>query len=329
LDKFKILKEYIEANYNLDSISNIDLLADYGNSVFLIRNGFQQYIFRIYDIERSIEVIKSESEILSYLTNHNLNVESLISNCKGLYYDTIELNNSIRNCAMYKLLNGTIYDEMLTKEQSMKLGLLTGKLHNILDLYQGNNSFRRFDYEELVWKPWQRIKPYVAHNKELNQFYETVIMESEAILKNNERLLSWGICHGDLHAGNVMFSQDNEPSLFDFELCCNSWRLYDLATFIWSVLPREEYSEGTLELVDTSIKSFIKGYTTQKALCSAELEVLFNIVLLRHIWRQAERIEFEETVDEWRSEQHLIVQMNRMIKWIELYEINFKEKLRL
>ncbi|HYE10777.1 MAG TPA: phosphotransferase [Patescibacteria group bacterium] len=324
MEEINVVKHYLANNYNLDDKYSVELLAENGNSVFSITNGQQHYIFRIYALYKSIEVIKSEIEILRFLSSNGLNAEEPVHNCKGHYHDTIELQSTVRNCAMYKALSGVIHDEMLTEEQSKNLGLLAGKLHNILDLYTGKTSFMEFGYEELVQAPWRRIKPYIYHNKELNDFYEAIATGCDTKLRNNERLLSWGLCHGDLHAGNVIFNQDNEPGIFDFELCCYGWRLYDLATFIWSILPRDDYRNENIELVDHCIKSFIDGYMMQRALSTEELDLLFNIVLLRHIWRQAERIEFEKAVLEWRSEQHFVIQMNRMKKWIELYKINFK-----
>ena len=95
MDSVNIVKKYIENKYNLDSTYTIELLADYINLVFLIKNEFQQFIFRIFPLEKEIEVIKSEIELLSFLKNYGLNVESAISNCKGIYYGTIQIHNSI------------------------------------------------------------------------------------------------------------------------------------------------------------------------------------------------------------------------------------------
>jgi Ser/Thr protein kinase RdoA (MazF antagonist) len=321
LDRIQAIREFIASNYDIVGPLGIELLADEGNSVFRISKGQQQYIFRLFAIEKSTEVIKSEIELLGFLSTHGLNVESPIVNSSGTYNTTIIINNLVRNCAMYKALNGIIYDEILTQEQARQFGLLISKFHNTLDLYTGQNSFREFGYEELVWMPWRTIKPYIQHNNELMDFYRTVIAESESKLRNNDGLFSWGICHGDLHAGNVIFNEYSEPCIFDFDLSCNSWRLYDLATIIWSILPREDYSQDTVEIVDICVKSFVEGYTTNIPLAKEEHELLFIIVLLRHIWRQAVRIMFENAV-EWTSEQHFTVQMNRMKKWIEIYGIN-------
>lgn len=325
MDKISVIKQYIADNYNLGNIYNIKLMADNSNSVFLISNGFGQYIFRIYSVKKDEEVIKSEIELLSFLTYYGLNIESTISNCKGVYYDTIQLDNSIRNCAMYNVLSGITYNELLTEKRSKKLGEVIGKFHHALDLYCGQSSFRRFGYDELVLMPWQTIKPYVHHNEELYKFYKAIIKGCENKLRNNKRFLSWGLCHGDLHVGNVIFNQDNEPGIFDFDLCCKSWRVYDLATFIWSIVPREDYSIEIVEGIDKCIRSFLEGYMEQKILSTEELDLLLDIVLLRHIWRQAVRIDFEKANTEWRSEHHFVVQMNRMKKWIELYEINYKD----
>lgn len=325
MDSVDIVKKYIADNYNLDSTYTIELVADYINLVFLIKNEFQQFIFRIFPIKKEIRIIKSEIELLNFLENYKLNIESAISNSKGIYYGTIQIHNSIRNCAMYNALSGSIYDELLTEKQSKNLGEVTGQLHSALDLYCGQSNFKRFSFDELVWTPWKIIKLYIHHNVELYEFYRDIIESCENKLRKNKGLLSWGLCHGDLHAGNVIFNQNDEAGLFDFELCCKSWRLYDIATFIWSIVPREDYSIETVELIDKCIKSFLEGYMKQRTLSNEELELIFDIVLLRHIWRQAERIDVDTENSWWKSEHHFEEQMNRMKKWIQIYGINFED----
>ena len=44
----------------------------------------------------------------------------------------------------------------------------------------------------------------------------------------------WGIIGGDFHGWNLHFTENNELTLFDFDLCGYGWRAFDLAVYRWS-----------------------------------------------------------------------------------------------
>lgn len=314
-----IVEKYLEDHYSIDHTYKIELLADYLNLVFMVKNEFQQFVFRIFPLEKDAEFIKSEIQLLNYLKEYGLNVESFVSNAKGQAFGEIQIHNSTRKCALYRALSGHIYDELLTNIQSEKLGVIAGKMHTAYDQYRGQSDFEKFGFNELVGKPWKLIQPYISHNVELYEFYRDTMANSENRLRQSEMFLSWGICHGDLHAGNVIFDQNDEPGIFDFELSCKSWRLYDIATFVWSILPREDYKVESVDKIDECIDGFLKGYKRHKAVTNEELDLILDMVLLRHIWRQAERIEMDHDNAMWKSEKHFQEQMIRMKKWIEIY----------
>ncbi|MCD4714933.1 MAG: phosphotransferase [Clostridiales bacterium] len=286
----------------------------------MVKNEYQQFIFRVFPKGKNNDFIKSEIQLLSYLKSHGINVESFVSNSKGNFFGEIQILDSKRKCAMYNAMSGNIHDELLTNNQSEKLGEITGKLHSAFDQYCGQSDFERFEYDELVWKPWNLIEPYINHNTDLHEFYKETIENCETQLRQSDTILSRGICHGDLHAGNVIFDENDEPGIFDFELCCISWRLYDLATFVWSILPREDYSIESVKTINECIDGFLKGYMRHRTITNEELDLILDMVLLRHIWRQAERLEMDSDNSIWKSEQHFQQQMSRMKKWIEIYD---------
>lgn len=321
MESVKIVKKYIEENYDIDHTYAIELLADYMNLVFLVKNEFQQFIFRVFPQEKDADFIKSEIQLLSFLKNNGINVESFINNSKGISFGEIRIQNSVRKCALYEALSGNIYDEQLTDIQSENLGEITGKLHSAFDQYCGQSDFGRLDYDELIWKPWKLIRPYICHRGDLYEFYRITMESCEAKLRQSDTFLSWGICHGDLHAGNVIFDRNDDPGVFDFELCCKSWRIYDLATFVWSILPRGDYRIESIEAIDKCIDGFLRGYMRHRTITSEELELILEMVLLRHVWRQAERLEMDNDNSIWKSEQHFQNQMIRMKMWIQIYRM--------
>lgn len=322
MESINIVKKFVEEHYSIDHTYTIKLLADYINLVFLVENEYQQFIFRVFPKGKNNDFIISEIQLLSYLKSNGINVEAFVNNSEGMFFGEIRIQNSIRKCAMYDALSGNVYDEQLTDIQSENLGEIAGKLHAAFDQYSGQSDFNRLDYNELIWKPWKLIKPYICHRRDLYEFYRTTMESCEIKLRQSDTLLSWGICHGDLHAGNIIFDRNNDPGIFDFELCCKSWRVYDLATFVWSILPREDYTNMSLELADKCINHFLRGYKRHQTIKFEELELILDMVLLRHVWRQAERLEMDSDNSLWKSELHFQLQMDRMKMWIQLYDMN-------
>ena len=43
----------------------------------------------------------------------------------------------------------------------------------------------------------------------------------------------YGLCHGDLHKRNVLFGDDDGPSILDWD-CAGYGRAYDVAVLLWS-----------------------------------------------------------------------------------------------
>ena len=89
-----------------------------------------------------------------------------------------------------------------------------------------------------------------------------------------QELLDYGVCHGDLHGGNLHI-HNKKVIHFDFEECAFGYRLYDLATFKWGVCRGEQASERW--------NAFIKGYQSIRSVSSECLSFIEQFVIMREI----------------------------------------------
>ncbi len=96
----------------------------------------------------------------------------------------------------------------------------------------------------------------------------------------SRRLPDYGVCHGDLHPGNVRFGEDCEPTLFDFDCWGYGWRAYDLSVFLWnSYLERR-----SKRWRETRWQAFLQGYQDVRPLPEGLFDLVPLFLVARQVW---------------------------------------------
>ena len=91
---------------------------------------------------------------------------------------------------------------------------------------------------------------------------------------------TWGLCHGDLHSENAHFTEEDNPTLYDFDCCGFGSRIYDMATFTWS---RYLFAHSAANRERTQL-AFITGYEAERSLPEDTLTALPFFMVLRQLW---------------------------------------------
>lgn len=83
--------------------------------------------------------------------------------------------------------------------------------------------------EYLVERPLRWISEFGSPEDKAEIESLTPIDELVANVKAlNKEHGAYGIIHGDLHPGNIHFTETDHITLFDFDHCAYGWRAYDL-----------------------------------------------------------------------------------------------------
>jgi Ser/Thr protein kinase RdoA (MazF antagonist) len=130
----------------------------------------------------------------------------------------------------------------LTEDQIYKEGILLAKLHQASQDFELNSNFVR-----PVWGE-QSFCQSMAH---LTQYYNRFLSDAEfqlyqsaaekiqsSIIKLPKESRSFGIIHGDLHQGNIVF-QSGDPRPIDFGRCGFGYFIYDIAHTILGLYPAQ------------------------------------------------------------------------------------------
>jgi len=170
-----------------------------------------------------------------------------------------------------------------TEDQARLFGRTVAGLHNALDGFSSPYARFKLDLGHLLHEPLRLIEPLYRERPAEEWDYLTGLagkLETN-LLDLEQRGLERGVCHGDLHLGNIHFKPENGlTTLLDFD-CAGvaGWRAYELAVFRWA--SRERLEKAKTKLV---WEAYLDGYTGLRSLGSFDLEAVPLFVALRQFW---------------------------------------------
>jgi Ser/Thr protein kinase RdoA (MazF antagonist) len=91
---------------------------------------------------------------------------------------------------------------------------------------------------------------------------------------------SYGIVHQDAHAGNFFVDDDQKITLFDFDDCCYSWFVNDIAIILFYIVMG---TKDKKEFAHEFMKYFLKGYKRENYLDTIWFKEIPYFLKLREI----------------------------------------------
>jgi len=141
------------------------------------------------------------------------------------------------------------------------------------------------DVERLLHENLRAIEALMAHRPDDLALIRGIADACEECVT---RLLprtppEYGVCHGDLHGGDVRFPKGHTPVLFDFDSSGCGWRALDIGVFLAShdwmdCTPAAEANR------QQRLAAFLEGYSTTRTVSDSELAVVRLGPPVRHIF---------------------------------------------
>jgi Ser/Thr protein kinase RdoA (MazF antagonist) len=91
---------------------------------------------------------------------------------------------------------------------------------------------------------------------------------------------SYGLIHQDAHAGNIFVDMSGGITLFDFDDCCYSWYMNDIAIVLFYAANGEEDPEA---FTHSFMRQFIRGYVRENDIDQEWLREIPHFLKLREI----------------------------------------------
>jgi len=253
--------------------------------------------------------IDEELRFLQFLARRKVNVCTPVLSSSRQRYINAECAEGVRQAALFDYIPGRPLGHNYGKRQSnmTRLGELLAIIHDVSDDIKPAIQRWRMDFDSVFTPLLSNIAEIIVHRrKDIAFIHQLAQQVKEEILSHDN--LDIGLCHGDLHLHNVMLQDDGTLTVFDFDWCTYSWRLYDLATIYWSM---QFGKQATAPLA-----AVLRGYSRGRKLISRDKKLLPWFL----IFRQFEFLHFQLSIRHrfgyaWLNDNYYDHHIGLLKKW--------------
>lgn len=258
-----------QVKYNFSRDTTCRLLKAGINHTYLVTDGTQKYIFRIYCLNwRSKKDILEEVRLLNLLHAHELPVSFPIADFDNEYLQLMHAPEGLRFGVMFSFAQG---EKVLQFPATLhyKAGVTMARIHQVTE----NFKLDRVEYtpSSLVVEPFERLKGYLPVETEEMQWMQQAqdyLLNVFATIDHTK--VRHGAVHMDIWFDNLNI-HNGEINIFDFDFCGNGMLVYDLAYYILQVYSTEREN---LDDCKEKVAAFLSGYAAVTQLSEEEKALL-------------------------------------------------------
>lgn len=255
--KNRFTKEILQETLSRYEINkeNLRALDGFESFIYEFENQTGEYILRIgHSNRRSEDLIFGEVEWINFLSDHGISVARAIPSNNGKLVEIIsdQMNENFLATAFNKAKGKSPWGRW-TPELFEKYGELIGKIHVVTNQFQPTYPDRkRPEWDDPIF---DYVHPNLPDQEwTIKQKYKLACDHVNKIPKNPQ---TYGLIHQDAHGGNLFIDDAGQITLFDFDDCCYSWFINDIAIVLfYMVMGAKDRNEFTKDF----LTHFLTGY---------------------------------------------------------------------
>ena len=245
------------------------------NDTYQVYCADARYFLRVYRCNAyPREANEFEAEALNYLHQQGFPVAYPIARKSGGYLTEIAAFEGPRFVLVTAVAEGVTPDyESL--DNCRLVGESVAQMHLASIGFETSHQRTHLDLQWLLENSMAVIRVHLAQHANALSRVEKIAQDARMTVQAvSEESLDTGICHGDLHGGN-MHLHEGKVTHFDFEECAFGYRVYDLATFKWGACRGEQRLERW--------SAFVEGYRSIRPVSNVDLSLVDTFVIIREI----------------------------------------------
>lgn len=258
-----------QVKYNFSRDTTCRLLKAGVNHSYLVTDGGNKYIFRIYCINwRTKQDITEEIRLLNLLHAHEMPVSYPIADFDNDYMQLLHAPEGLRVGVMFSYAHG---EKILQfpAELHYTMGATMARIHQVTE----NFKLDRVTYTPsvMVVDSFERIKGYLPVETEEMQWMQQAqdyLLKLYATIDHSK--VRQGAVHMDMWFDNISIDQDH-ITIFDFDFCGNGMLCYDLAYYILQVYSTEKEN---MDVCKQKVAAFLDGYASVTMISEEEKALL-------------------------------------------------------
>lgn len=221
------------------------------NWVYLISTSNHRFILRLTpDTHRTRVQLESEIEWMLYLSRNGVHTPNVLRSLNSNLIEVLEIGDGKQvSGILFEYVDGKHFIlSQVSYEYIAAQGSLLGQIHSLAKKY--NPSYYR------SWEEGSRIyiRSYLE-NCERDLLSNFDIIEQN-LLNGVKNASNFGMCHGDLHTGNILVDRSGKFTLIDFDNSESFYFIYDIAVIFYDYAVSYK---GPFEL-NKILEQFMRGY---------------------------------------------------------------------
>jgi len=283
------LNQFLQENYGFGEASSCRLLRAGINHTYLVTDGTQKAVFRVYSLNWRTETeIREELRLLTLLQENGLPVSYPIPDEQGNYVQAFNAPEGKRFGVLFSFAGGE-KQLTLSTETHYRIGEIMARFHQLTH----NLTLQRPAYttNRLLTDSVEKLKPFLAAETDEMTF----MLSAQEYLRTefaniNEQEVRRGVVHLDIWFDNLNITSDGTITLFDFDFCGNGILALDIAYYILQIHSTEPDEAD----YHTKKNSFLLGYESITPISHEEkrlLPMLAESVYFFYVGVQCERFD--------------------------------------
>jgi Ser/Thr protein kinase RdoA (MazF antagonist) len=278
------------------------------------------YYLKVYKYARRTQMdVTEEVRLLNHLAANGVSIARPVMRKDGLYVSRLAAPEGVRYAVLFEAAHGVAGDEG-DPNRIKAFGEMVGRMHQVADEMREPYRRSHLDMRHLVDENLRAIAPLMAHR---GTDFSVIVRLAEACKYRINQWLpkskpEYGICHGDLHGGDVCYDENHKPVLFDFDSSGCGWRALDIGVFLAS----DGWMDITGEAEDRrqrKLAAFVDGYSSIRELSEHELSAVQLGPPVRHIFLMGHVLRYTALWDgdHWANDQFIDWHMTWFRHWTE------------
>lgn len=310
------LAQFLQKTYSFSSDTTCQLLKAGINHSYLVSDGANKAVFRIYSLNwRARTDILEEIRLLNLVKDAQISVSYPMPDATGNYIQVLNAPEGPRFGVLFSFAEG---EKLLTFPEDIhyKIGQIMARFHQL------THTLDRVTYtaKTLLVDSMEKFRPFLPADTSEMQF----MLSTQQYLLNQFASIDYsqtrqGVVHLDIWFDNLNIAKDGTVTLFDFDFCGNGLLCLDIAYYILQI----HSTETDITEFHKKKEAFLRGYEAITPISDEEkrlLPMLGESIYFFYIGVQCDR--FENWSNSFLNEMYLKRFINLRIKrWFDFNQL--------
>jgi len=271
------LSDFLRTRYGIHAAA-VRFLREGGGTSYLAETAEKDRFFLKLIGPAFAGTARRSASVMRYLEEQGFPVPKTLLTTDGAALPEIREDGETRLLLVQEFMEGEEPDLTARAEE---VGMLTARLHDLLEEFLGDPVTRGKAFFIGRYLDFLRKKRYPRLSA-----YE----ELGGMLWSRTEGQPTGICHGDLHRGNLLETSDGRIVFLDFDTVCRAPLMFDVSVMC-DMTDYFRLKQKDVGLTKTVYERFLSGYAEARKLTRTETASFSDWIAIRHFQLQATILE--------------------------------------